>query len=199
MTSQWNQVTWYSKLGALIVFLLVIPILSFYVGTQYERTQQTLKNQSIAAGVVDQGKISDSDIDNALLMLSMKKKESPKRLSYGKYQIFDGHGEIDIVLTAKGDLNNDGFEDAIVQELWCAASCGKTFVAILNVGGKTKAFDVTPPDITLAGYKQFSINEIDIQDGVVGILANNGTKDMLYQYTLKEGKTGEYILEPKFK
>jgi hypothetical protein len=33
---KWNEVTWYSRLGALILFLAVIPALSFYIGTQYE-------------------------------------------------------------------------------------------------------------------------------------------------------------------
>jgi len=33
---EWNRVTWYSKLGAIILFLGVIPALCFYIGTQYE-------------------------------------------------------------------------------------------------------------------------------------------------------------------
>jgi hypothetical protein len=33
---RWNQVTWYSKLGAIVVFLGVIPALCFYIGMQYQ-------------------------------------------------------------------------------------------------------------------------------------------------------------------
>jgi hypothetical protein len=33
---QWNDVTWYSRLGAITVFIGALPALSFYVGTQYE-------------------------------------------------------------------------------------------------------------------------------------------------------------------
>jgi hypothetical protein len=35
-TLEWNKVTWYSKWGAIILFLLVVPVLCFYIGTQYQ-------------------------------------------------------------------------------------------------------------------------------------------------------------------
>jgi hypothetical protein len=35
---KWNEVTWYSRLGALILFLAIVPALCFYIGTQYELT-----------------------------------------------------------------------------------------------------------------------------------------------------------------
>ncbi len=34
---KWNEVTWYSKLGAVIFFLGVVPLLCFYIGIQYEK------------------------------------------------------------------------------------------------------------------------------------------------------------------
>ncbi|MFA6601633.1 MAG: hypothetical protein WCT02_02110 [Candidatus Paceibacterota bacterium] len=37
MTIEWNKVTWYSKLGALILFVIVVPFLTFYIGREYER------------------------------------------------------------------------------------------------------------------------------------------------------------------
>ncbi len=39
---QWHEVTWYSRWGAIILFLVVVPVLCFYIGTQYELTQQAL-------------------------------------------------------------------------------------------------------------------------------------------------------------
>ncbi len=33
---RWNEVTWYSKLGAIVLFVGVVPALSFYIGTQYQ-------------------------------------------------------------------------------------------------------------------------------------------------------------------
>ena len=41
---EWNKVTWYSKWGAIIVFILVLPILTFYIGTKYRETQQILSD-----------------------------------------------------------------------------------------------------------------------------------------------------------
>lgn len=33
---QWNKVTWYSKALAVILFLIVVPLLSFHIGRSYE-------------------------------------------------------------------------------------------------------------------------------------------------------------------
>jgi hypothetical protein len=33
---EWHEVTWYSRLGSFILFLGVVPVLTFYIGTQYE-------------------------------------------------------------------------------------------------------------------------------------------------------------------
>ncbi len=35
---QWNRVTWYSWWLAVVLFLVVIPALSFYIGTEYQKT-----------------------------------------------------------------------------------------------------------------------------------------------------------------
>jgi hypothetical protein len=44
---KWNEVTWYSKLAAIIFFVGIFPALSFYIGVEYEKTEQTL-NQATA-------------------------------------------------------------------------------------------------------------------------------------------------------
>lgn len=43
MTLVWNKVTWYSKLLAAIFFIFVVPILTFYIGKEYENTRLSLK------------------------------------------------------------------------------------------------------------------------------------------------------------
>jgi hypothetical protein len=35
---RWNEVTWYSKLGAIILFVGVVPALSFYIGIKYQES-----------------------------------------------------------------------------------------------------------------------------------------------------------------
>ena len=39
---EYNRVTWYSKLLAIIVFLLIIPAVSFYLGRKYQETVSTV-------------------------------------------------------------------------------------------------------------------------------------------------------------
>ena len=36
---KWNEYTWYSKTLAAIFFIIVLPILTFYLGTQYQATK----------------------------------------------------------------------------------------------------------------------------------------------------------------
>ena len=39
---RWNELTWYSRLAAIVLFLGVLPTLSFYIGTQYELAWQEI-------------------------------------------------------------------------------------------------------------------------------------------------------------
>ena len=41
---KWNEVTWYSRLLAIILFLGVIPALSFYIGVQYQEVVSVSAN-----------------------------------------------------------------------------------------------------------------------------------------------------------
>jgi|SRR3989344_1742957 len=43
---KWHEVTWYSKLGAILLFVGVVPALSFYTGMKYDATQQILNTQA---------------------------------------------------------------------------------------------------------------------------------------------------------
>lgn len=38
MNIKWNEVTWYSKLAAIIFLIGVFPVVTFYIGTQYQAT-----------------------------------------------------------------------------------------------------------------------------------------------------------------
>ena len=48
MNIKFNEVTWYSKLGAVVLFLLIVPILTFIVGRQYQETVDILKSSGSA-------------------------------------------------------------------------------------------------------------------------------------------------------
>ncbi len=42
---KWNEYTWYSKLAAVIFFIGVLPVLTFYIGTQYQATIDAIQQQ----------------------------------------------------------------------------------------------------------------------------------------------------------
>ncbi len=44
MTIVWNTVTWYSKLLAAIFFIFAVPVLTFYIGKEYENTRLTIQS-----------------------------------------------------------------------------------------------------------------------------------------------------------
>ena len=46
MNLEWNKVTWYSKAGAIILFLVVVPAITFKIGRAYESVIQ-IANQNI--------------------------------------------------------------------------------------------------------------------------------------------------------
>ena len=45
---EWGQVTWYSKLGAIILFVGIVPVLTFYIGMQYQQVTMPIQNVSIS-------------------------------------------------------------------------------------------------------------------------------------------------------
>jgi hypothetical protein len=48
---RWNEVTWYSKLGAAIVIFGALPALSFYIGVQYDQVMNLRESVSNVAPV----------------------------------------------------------------------------------------------------------------------------------------------------
>lgn len=49
---QFNVVTWYSKLLSIIFFIAVLPVLTFYIGTQYQLTVDAETTQTVVASQV---------------------------------------------------------------------------------------------------------------------------------------------------
>jgi len=49
---KWHEVTWYSRMMAILIFVGVLPTLSFYIGMQYKSFQhvQTLYTESLDYG-----------------------------------------------------------------------------------------------------------------------------------------------------
>jgi hypothetical protein len=54
MTPKWNQATWYSRLLALGLFLIIIPIISFRIGREFENSPLTISPEQQTASVMEQ-------------------------------------------------------------------------------------------------------------------------------------------------
>lgn len=64
MNIVWNRVTWYSRLLAVIFFVIVMPILAFYIGTIYEETKLSLETTAFSV-VAPQSTVSTiTDVTN---------------------------------------------------------------------------------------------------------------------------------------
>lgn len=46
MNLKWNEVTWYSKLFALIFFIAIFPTITFCIGREYQKTIDSLNGYS---------------------------------------------------------------------------------------------------------------------------------------------------------
>jgi len=51
MEIQWNEVTWYSKLAAILFFVGVLPVLTFFMGMEYREVQADIFESSANAEV----------------------------------------------------------------------------------------------------------------------------------------------------
>jgi hypothetical protein len=40
---KWSEVTWYSRWGALILFLIIVPIIAFFIGQRYQEVKELKK------------------------------------------------------------------------------------------------------------------------------------------------------------
>ncbi len=42
---KWNEYTWYSRLAAIVFFILILPSLTFYIGVQYQLTKSSIESE----------------------------------------------------------------------------------------------------------------------------------------------------------
>ncbi len=87
----------------------------------------------------------------------------------------------------RGDLNRDGFADAIVSVFGCGASCGEATFLIIDDGGLPKLLPPAPILIKGYGYEDPGIRVVSIKDGIITV---NNTKSG--QFT---GVVSKYRLE----
>ncbi len=75
-------------------------------------------------------------------------------------------------ILAKGDINKDEYEDAIVQEIVCGASCSILPLAVLGkADGSVERVDATFPKVIPWGAAKTDVLEISIASGNISIMA----------------------------
>ena len=83
----------------------------------------------------------------------------------------DEHGKV----MARGDVNGDDFEDAVVQEVHCGASCGVSLNIVLNDHDQSAAvFKPTKGESFEPAYKSSSatkseVTTVGINDGIISL------------------------------
>ncbi len=150
MTIEWNKITWYSKLGAIILFIFVVPVLTFYIGMQYEQTKEVLSGY--AAISISSQKIFRADYKNVAYIVN----EQPVTLVNGRAEEPIAGSASKIVTQyfgneSFGDLNGDGLPDV-------------AFVLTENQGGSGTFFYAAVALKTATGYR--GLNAIGLGDRI---------------------------------
>ncbi len=75
-------------------------------------------------------------------------------------------------ILAKGDVNNDGYQDAIIQEVFCGASCAVQLKVVLNNKNinATLMNDTTfVPAYNSSGAAKSDVTNVTIKDGIISL------------------------------
>lgn len=126
MNIEFNKVTWYSKFGAMILFLFVIPWLAFYIGEKYQEVK--MLNQLIS--FFDKNNKSENPV-KSFLNLKYKIDDQEITLINGKSENTEVFGQ-----PIEGDLNNDGINDVISLIYQQTSGTGTFFYVVGAVGSK---------------------------------------------------------------
>ena len=147
MSIKFNEVTWYSKLGAVILFVGIVPLLVFYFTKQYQETQMILKgipqttvtnNLPPVSNTTQKGSFSDPlsgtyVIDEETITFTNGKSEqeiTPGSAAKMETSVFG--------IPVYADLSNDGQKDAVFFVAQETGGTGIFFyvIAAINQGGK---------------------------------------------------------------
>lgn len=141
MKIEFNKVTWYSKLGAAILFLVIVPILAFYIGRQYQLVFPASKGGQFIANYTKGIEFDNSSLD--FLDGTYYFDDQKTVLVHGKAEQAIAPGSASTLETAIfgepviGDMDGDGQKDAVFFVSQETGGTGIFFyvVAALNRGG----------------------------------------------------------------
>lgn len=168
MSIEFNKVTWYSKWSAVVLFIIIIPILTFYIGREYQKTVYIVENNSTY--VADTEEVGES-------LTTQSKFSDPMNATYiidgQEISLVDGASESDGAETkifgqpVEGDINNDGQADS-------------TFFLYQDTSGTGTFFFVVASIKTGEGYESLPAFFIGDRIAPQNIRINNGVIEANY-------------------
>lgn len=140
MSIKFNEVTWYSKLGAIILFILVVPCLTFYIGRQYEATMMVTENVERTGGspfLANDKPAQTSSAGNPLNLTCSIDNENVTLVNGSSKESIPGSvGSLETHAFGSpvyGDLNGDSQQDAIFFLYQETPGTGVFFYAVAAV------------------------------------------------------------------
>lgn len=157
------------------IALIIVAIVIVFVGYRFYMTSTTTTTQNVVGST-----LSDDVIANLFSCAEDKSDSEGVKMTKGEKGSYGCETSLItqyITSITRGDINNDGYEDALVVEGHCGASCGNSIYIVLNQkNGIGKLIGVSIDKHISSGASQTSIKNITINDGIVAITAN-GFKD----------------------
>jgi hypothetical protein len=154
---------------AIVAFLAVGGGIYFYVSKNSD-SQTINKNENTIATTSDS--VVNTQVDS-----STEKKTStlnPTTLTDAQF-IAAGSKDPQAKVVARGDINGDGYEDAIVQEVHCEASCGIDLRVVFNdqnFGAKlfhSTKYETFEPAYMSSSAAKSEITNISIKNGIISL------------------------------
>ena len=151
--------------GIAIVILIAIIIIG---GGIYLYSAQKPHTDVSIAQLDTQSTTSDSTISNTITPTT---NSNSKTLSDA--QFMSAVGKDATKVRARGDINGDGYEDAIVEEIHCGASCGVGLDVVFNINNSSaKLFKPTQyanfePAYRGSSAVKSNVTSITIKNGII--------------------------------
>lgn len=197
MKIQFNKVTWYSKLGAVILFLVVIPVIVFYISRQYQEVVALNNTYSFKETIGINKTSMQSSAFSDPLNGTYKVDGQDVTFVNGKSEreIFTGNASKTMTSIfgqpVVGDLNNDGQTDQIFFVSQETGGTGIFFyvVAAVNKGGKY----VGTSAVFLGD--RIAPQNINIQDGIAAVNYATRREDESMTVSASVGVTRSFVID----
>ncbi len=179
-----------SQKGFIGIILVIILALGIVGGGAYIYTTQKEKIKTTSEQTTATSTTSNSVTTSPTVIADVEEKNNGLSLTDAQFTsviVDDPQAKV----LARGDVNMDGFEDAIVQEVHCGASCSISLQVVLNMQNKTAKLlkdknypDTFAPAFVGSSAAKSQVDNISIDAKGIISLTGNGL-DCLH-FTLKD-------------